>query len=64
MSIRPRPSPAPSSDTVTLGAAFNSTVTTTRTPVPTLIESGAPLAGAKFKVNTDGSATISGTPTT
>ncbi len=45
-----------------VGAAFSDTVTTTGDPAPALTETGALPAGLTFVDNTNGTATISGTP--
>jgi hypothetical protein len=50
------------SDTVNFGDAFNFTVTTSGSPVPTVARSGRLPAGVTFTRNGDGTGTISGTP--
>src|SRR5664280_499629 len=52
------------SATATVGTAFTFTVTTTGYPAPSLGESGALPSGLTFVNNGNGTATISGTPTT
>ncbi|MDA8295906.1 MAG: putative Ig domain-containing protein [Actinomycetota bacterium] len=52
-----------SSASLTPGAAFNFTVTTSGTPTPKLTESGNLPPGVSFHDNGNGTATISGTPT-
>jgi hypothetical protein len=46
----------------TVGRAFSFTVTTTGTPTAVLTESGTLPKGITFKANTNGTATIAGTP--
>ena len=50
------------SATATSGKAFSFTVTTTGTPTPTLTEAGALPSGVTFTANTNGTATLAGTP--
>jgi hypothetical protein len=47
-----------------VGKAFSFTVTATGNPVPTLSETGGLPSGVVFTANSDGTATISGTPAT
>ena len=49
--------------TATSGTAFNFTVTTTGTPAPTLTHAGTLPPGITFTANSNGTATLSGTPT-
>ncbi len=51
-----------SSYTAKVGSAFSFAVTTTGTPVPTLTETGALPAGITFVADTNGTATLAGTP--
>ena len=48
--------------TGTVGTAFSFKVTTSGTPVPTITKTGSLPSGVTFTANTDGTATISGTP--
>ena len=50
------------SASATSGTAFSFTVTTTGTPTPTLTEAGALPSGVTFTANTNGTATLAGTP--
>jgi hypothetical protein len=54
---------SPASATATVGTAFSLTVTTTGYPNPTLSRTGTLPAGLTFTANSNGTATISGTPT-
>jgi hypothetical protein len=49
-------------DTATFGVPFSFTVTTTGYPAPKITRTGALPAGVTFTSNSDGTATISGTP--
>jgi Putative Ig domain len=51
-----------SSATATPGTAFSFTVTTTGTPTPTLTHTGTLPSGITFTANSNGTATLSGTP--
>jgi large repetitive protein len=51
------------STTFTVGTAGSFTVTTTGTPTPTVAETGTLPSGVTFKDNGNGTATLSGTPT-
>jgi len=53
---------SPASSTATVGTAFSFRVTTSGTPVPTITKTGSLPAGVTFIANSDGTATISGTP--
>jgi hypothetical protein len=50
------------SASATSGTAFSFTVTTTGTPTPTLTEAGPLPSGVTFTANTNGTATLAGTP--
>jgi len=51
-----------SADTAAFGRAFTFTVTTTGDPAPTITRTGRLPSGVRFADNSDGTATISGTP--
>ena len=55
---------SPAGTTFTVGQAGTFTVKSTGAPTPSLSETGALPRGVKFKDNGDGTATLSGTPTT
>jgi hypothetical protein len=50
------------SASATVGTLFNFTVTSIGTPTPTITESGKPPAGLSFVANSNGTATLAGTP--
>jgi hypothetical protein len=54
---------SPATAPATVGTAFSFTVSTTGYPNPTLSRTGTLPAGLTFKANSNGTATISGTPT-
>ena len=51
-----------SSATATAGSAFSFSITTTGTPTPTLTHTGTLPSGLTFTANTNGTATLAGTP--
>ncbi len=53
---------SPATATATVGTAFSFKVTTSGTPVPTITKTGSLPSGVTFTANTDGTATIGGTP--
>jgi Putative Ig domain len=54
---------SPASATATSGQAFSFPITTTGTPAPTLSRAGTLPPGITFTANSDGTATLAGTPT-
>ena len=53
---------SPATSTGTVGTPYSFKVTTSGTPVPTITKTGSLPSGVTFTANTDGTATIAGTP--